>query len=83
MYKLLIASQARRELKKIRKLHQEAILNALQDIREDPFVGKPLTKELTRQFSYRVGVFRIVYTINKKDKTVHIITAGHRSTIYQ
>lgn len=82
MYKLRIYPKAAKELKKLSQLHKEAIINALQDIQEDPFVGKPLTRELTGRFAYKVGVYRIIYTVNRKDKVVQIITAGHRATIY-
>ncbi len=83
MYKLHIFPKAERELKKISIRHQKAILEAFEDLQEDPFMGKSLTRELTGRFSYRVGVYRIIYGIRKKDKVVEIFTAGHRSTIYK
>lgn len=82
MYKLRITGHAQREIKRISLSHQEAILAALEVLRNDPYLGKPLTRELTRRFTYRVGVFRIIYTINEHDKLVSILTAGHRATIY-
>ncbi len=82
MYKLIISPQARKELKKIKKLHQITIKSVLQEIREDPTIGKPLTRELIGRFSYRVGVYRIIYKISKIDKVVYILSAGHRVTIY-
>lgn len=82
MYKLLISACARNDLKKLKQTYQGAIVSALEEIREDPFVGKPLTRELSGRFSFRVGAYRIIYRIRAKDKVVHIITAGHRSTIY-
>ena len=82
MYKIIVSSNARRELKEISKSHQEAIVSALEEIKEDPLVGKPLTRELTGRFSYKVSVFRIIYKINKKDKIVYVLTAGHRSRVY-
>jgi mRNA-degrading endonuclease RelE of RelBE toxin-antitoxin system len=39
--------------------------------------------ELTGKFSFRVGVYRIIYKVNKKDKVVDILTAGHRATVYE
>jgi len=84
MYKLKLSVKAKAQLKKISKVYyQEAISTALLDIKEDPFVGKLLTRELTGRFSYKVGMYRIVYKVKKKDKIVYIITAGHRSTVYQ
>ena len=82
MYKLHIASKAKKELRKISRIHQEAIISAFEELKEDPFIGKPLTRELTGRFSYRVGVYRIIYKINDKDKIVYVISAGHRSTVY-
>ncbi len=83
MYKLRISSKAEKEIKKISYPHQKAIILALTDIKEDPFLGKPLTRELTGRFSFRVGVYRIIYKVNKKDKEIDILTAGHRATVYK
>lgn len=83
MYDLLISAKARRELKRISRFHKEAIVSALEVLREDPLLGKPLTRELTGKFSFRVGMYRIIYKVNQKDKVVHILTAGHRSKVYQ
>ncbi len=82
MYKLFISSKAARQLKKISKKHERAILEALIDIKEEPFSGKPLTRNLTGRLSYRVGVYRIIYKVRIKDNTIEILTAGHRSIIY-
>ena len=82
MYKLRISSQAETEIRKIPRAHQEAILEAMLELKENPLIGKPLTRELTGRFSLRVGVYRIIYKVRKKEKTVEIITAGHRAKIY-
>lgn len=83
MYKLVISPGAQRQLKNIKQSHQQAIKLAFEDIKENPFVGKSLTKNLIDRFSYRVGVYRIIYKVNEQDKVIYILTAGHRSTIYQ
>lgn len=70
MFKLRLTAKAKRELKLVTKFYeQEAIKNAFKEIKENPFVGKPLTRELTGRFTYRVGVYRIIYTVNKNDKS--------------
>ncbi len=83
MYKLIISARTKKELKQISKSHQEAIITALEEIKEDPLIGKPLTRELTGRFSFKVGVFRIIYRVKGKDKTVQVITAGHRLKVYK
>ena len=83
MYNLDISPRAERRFKKFPKNYKEAIKEAIETIKEEPFSGKPLSHELTGQFSYKVGVYRIIYRINEKDKLVQIITVGHRETIYE
>lgn len=83
MYKLLISVRAQKRLKLLKKAHQDAILTALEEIKGDPFMGKSLTRELTGKFSFRVGVYRIIYQVNEKDKTIRVLNAGHRNYIYK
>lgn len=84
MFNLIIAPKALKRLKEISKLHQIQSIKAIfNEIREDPLVGKPLEDELKRQYSYKVSVYRILYTVNWKDKTVTILSAGHRGLIYR
>ena len=83
MFKLKITSQAKSQLKQISKKHHKiAISNALDEIRENPFLGKPLSRDLTGRFSYKVGVYRILYIVNERDGIVNILFAGHRATVY-
>lgn len=83
MYRLVISPQAQKQLKNIKQNNQQAVKLALEDIRDNPTIGKPLTRELIDRFSYRVGIYRIIYKVNKKDKLIYILTAGHRATIYK
>lgn len=83
MYQLKITATAKKELKDISYQHKQALLQVILDLKDDPYIGKPLTRELTGRFSYKVSVYRIIYTVNEKDKIVKILTAGHRSKIYQ
>lgn len=83
MYILRISSKAKKELKEISQEHKKALINALYEIKEDPTFGKPLKRELTGLYSFRVGVYRIIYKVNKKDRIISVLTAGHRATIYK
>ena len=83
MYKIRVASRVEKEIKKLSYPHQKAIILAITEIEEDPFLGKPLVRELTGRFSFRVGVYRIIYKVNRKDKIIDILTVGHRATVYE
>ncbi len=50
---------------------------------EKPYiVGKPLTRELAGYHSARRGAYRIVYRIDDKDRTVHIVRIDYRADVY-
>ncbi len=83
MFKIKLTATARKELKQISKSHQLAMGEIFEEIKEYPHIGKPLSRELIQRFSYKVSVYRIIYTLNKKDKIITIITAGHRSIVYK
>ena len=84
MYKVVIAPQAKQQLKSIAKItHRDAVAGAIEELKEDPHMGKKLTRELEGKYSYRVGVYRIIYKVYEKEKRVEVVTAGHRSTVYQ
>lgn len=82
MFKIIVSPQAAKELKTLKRLYQVSINNAFAEIKEDPYIGKSLSREFTGKFSYKIGVYRIIYKINKKDKIVNILSVGHRSSIY-
>lgn len=82
MYQIKLTAQAKKELNAIKTMYQGAISVAFEEIKENPLIGKPLTRELNGRFSYKVGMFRIIYMVNEKDKIVQVITAGHRAKVY-
>jgi mRNA interferase RelE/StbE len=82
MHKLIISPRGKNQLKKIKLLYKISIGSIIDDLKNDPFLGKPLGRELKGRYSYKVGVYRIIYRIIQKDKIIQIITAGHRAVIY-
>lgn len=83
MYDIIVSPKAEKQLKIITKIHKLAIKDAVNELAQNPYLGKPLTRGLTGRYSYKIGVYRIIYKIKKKDKTVYIITAGHRRSVYK
>jgi mRNA-degrading endonuclease RelE of RelBE toxin-antitoxin system len=82
MYRLKISAQAKRNLKNLKKLYEEEVGAALEELKRDPFLGKDLVDELQGRYSYRIDVYRIIYIVKVKDKVVYILSAGHRSIVY-
>ena len=59
------------------------IRRALEEIEQDPFLGKPLKEPLKGLFSFRVSLYRIIYQIREKEILVEVIDIAKRSVVYQ
>jgi mRNA-degrading endonuclease RelE of RelBE toxin-antitoxin system len=59
------------------------IKQSLRNIAQDPSAGKTLQENLAGLQSYRVGPLRIIYSVDRLKKTVHVIAIGPRRTIYE
>ena len=55
MYNIIVSAQAKKELKRISKSYKEPFIIALQEIKENPLIGKPLTRELTGNFLIKLA----------------------------
>ena len=62
---------------------KKAARQALREIVENPFLGKPLKDVLSGYHSYRFLRWRIVYKINVEEKTVTVWAIDHRGTVYE
>ena len=83
MFKVKLTAKAKKELKKISRQRQLALGQIFDELKDFPNLGKPLGRELKGKFSYRINVYRILYKVNKEDKIIYVLTAGHRSSAYQ
>lgn len=81
MYEIIFSDLALKQLKKIERATNERIIHALERIRINPtahvkkLVGEP-------DYSFRVGDYRIILTIDQGKLVIFVIKVGHRSTIY-
>lgn len=82
MFNLLISKRASNALKKLPFKHQDAIVLAFEEIVENLYLGKPLSRELSDKLSFRVGIYRIIYKVNKKDNKILILRVRHRPKVY-
>lgn len=83
-YRLEVSAQARRQLARLPAKTYDAIVTFIEGpLTENPRqVGKPLTDEFDGYRSARVGVFRIVYSIDDIILVVGVVAIGHRASIY-
>ena len=86
MYNILFTKDARKEYEYLYKTNRaifDRVRAAIQGIADDPSQGKPLMLSLKGQWSYRVGSYRIIYSVEHKKLIVIVLDIGHRREIYR
>jgi mRNA interferase RelE/StbE len=76
-----LSREAEKSLKRLEAHHQELIIAALQALGTDPLIGKASKGKLAGRRSFRVGMFRIVYTFAQESIGVSYI--AHRKDVYR
>jgi mRNA-degrading endonuclease RelE of RelBE toxin-antitoxin system len=74
------------DLERLSERVRDAVLNALVRLRSDPWsAGKPLHGELRPMWSARIGVYRILYTIEGSEQSAMVVVRGirHRTEAYR
>lgn len=82
MYKLVLTARAKKQLKSFKKSHQLTIALVVEDLKENPYLGKALSRELRGSFTFRVGAYRLIYKVDYQDRIVTILNFDHRGRVY-
>jgi mRNA interferase RelE/StbE len=82
MYRVVLSKSAEKDLNKVDKKFKPHIFAALFDLRRDPYSGKKLKGKFQNCYSLRVGVYRIIYRVYKRELDILIIRIGHRQGVY-
>lgn len=83
-YLIRFSNTASSQFQKLKdKKLKERIATALEYISASPFIGKPLQAEFKGCYSYRIGDYRVVYTLSKTGKYLDIIRIDHRRQVYR
>ena len=81
-YKVNYKSSIIKDLKKLDKKQCTRLINKIErELSSNPKKGKELTGEYKGLYSYRVGDYRVIYTIFKD--AILILKLGHRKNIYK
>ncbi len=86
MYNIVLLSDALKSYKRLLNSNKELfrrIDNALEALKSDPFLGKPLKDNLKGKYSLRVGIYRIIYSIDKGEITIYVLEIAHRREVYR
>jgi len=82
-YKIQWDSRAFKELDALDTKNIKRILAKVSDLSSNPKLGQKLRGPFSGYYRLRVGIYRIIYSIEKKVLQVHILRVGHRSKVYK
>ena len=80
-YKSIISEEVKTQLKKLDNPTAKRILEKIVDVCENP---KHFFKRLAgrEEYKLRIGDWRVIAKITYKEKTIFIVSIGHRKKIY-
>lgn len=84
MYRLLLASSARKDVDRLRGGTWERVRDALLALREEPRPkGCSKLRGGTDTYRIRVGDYRAVYDVDDGEQQITILRVGHRRDVYR
>jgi mRNA-degrading endonuclease RelE of RelBE toxin-antitoxin system len=82
-YQVVVARRAAKDLRRLERAEQRAILASLDGLGSNPRSGKPLVGELAGIWSLRRGDYRILYRIDDEVRRVEVARIAHRREVYR
>lgn len=83
MWTLKLSNQAQKFYDSMSGKYKDQMGHGFDILSKDPFSGKPLKGELKGYWSFRVGIYRIIYVIKNNEITVEILRIQHRKEVYE
>jgi len=80
-YAIHLTNRFRRSFRKLPEGVKERIRAAVEELAARPYSGRFITT--MRVWSYRVGDYRILYSINEDERRLVLLTVRHRRKAYR
>ena len=83
-YNLSFKRSVEKDLRSLRKSVIPRVLNKIEDLKDNP-TPRQSVKLTDAEYTYRlrVGDYRIVYEVDKKDQEIVVLYVRHRSQAYR
>lgn len=82
-YRLLYSQTSRERIRSLHPQIKPIVKTRIEKLKEDPYLGKALEKELSGYYSLRTRKFRIIYKIDHQKQIVEIHYVGLRKDVYE
>ena len=84
MYRVIIKKKVLKSLDKIPVIYLSSIKKAVNDLENNPRpFGYRKLEGFENSYRIRVGIYRIIYTIDDDILTIEVVKIDHRSNIYR
>jgi mRNA interferase RelE/StbE len=82
-FKMRFTPEASRLLSKLHPENKMLIKQALNDLRQNPYLGNDLQEELYEFKSFKIKRYRIIYNIDEATNSIQIFYVGYRRDVYE
>ena len=82
-YRLLYSETSREQIKSLHPQIKPTVKSHVKILKDNPYVGKVLERELSGYYSLKMKKFRVIYEIDHQNHIVQIHYVGHRKDIYE
>ena len=82
-YKIEIKKSAAKEISKLPKVALRRIVDKIQTLSSDPRPSGCKKLSGDEKYRIRVGVYRILYSVDDEIVVIFIVKVGHRKDIYK
>ena len=83
-YKVEYAKSVAKDLKSLPRTYQARAIDAVENVlARDPFQGKPLSGPYKGLYRFRIGDYRVIYSIEKDRLVIFVLRIRHRKDAYR
>lgn len=82
-YLLQIKQSALKEIQQLPKPDRQRIIAAIDQLAENPHVGKLLKGDYSGLRRIRMGDYRVIYEINEGKVLILVLRVAHRKQVYR
>ena len=83
IFEIYATKRFQREFKKLEGGVQERIKKKVSELRENPYLGVPLTAQFKGKYKLRIGDYRVIYEIDFQNSRIFLVAVGSRKTVYE
>ena len=82
-YRIIYSETSRDQIRSLHPQIKPIVKSHIQKLKENPYLGKALERELSGYYSLIMRRFRVIYKIVHKNHVIQIHYVGHRKYIYE